>query len=68
MVATHCYERDLFMRKVTIKLEMRMLMSVNEDIEIAEVIDELDYRFNDTTTVADVLDTEIIDYEVIDSR
>ena len=55
------------MRKVTIKLAMRVVMSVDEGIEISQVVDELDYQINDTTTAADILDTEIIGYEVVDS-
>ncbi len=55
------------MRKVTIKLEMRIVMSVDEGIEISKVVNELDYQVNDTTTAADILDTEIIGYEVVDS-
>jgi len=55
------------MRKVTLKLEMRIVMSVDEGIEISEVINELDYQVNDTTTAADILDTEITGYEVVDS-
>jgi len=56
------------MRKVTIKLEMRIMMSVDEGIEISEVVNELDYQVNDTTTAADILDTEITGYEVVDSK
>jgi len=55
------------MRKVTIKLEMRVVLSVDEGIEISEVVNELDYQVNDTTTAADILDTEITGYEVVDS-
>ena len=55
------------MRKVTIKLAMRVVMSVDEGIEISQVVDELDYQINDTTTAADILDTEITGYEVVDS-
>ena len=55
------------MRKVTIKLAMRVVMSVDEGIEISEVVNELDYQVNDTTTAADILDTEITGYEVVDS-
>ncbi|MFH1615387.1 MAG: hypothetical protein ABIG61_09935 [Planctomycetota bacterium] len=55
------------MRKVTIKLEMRVVMSVDEGIEISEVVNELDYQVNDTTTAADILDTEIAGYEIVDS-
>lgn len=56
------------MRKVTIKLEMRVVMSVDEGIEIAEVVNQLDYQVSDTTTAADILDTEITDYEIVDSK
>ena len=56
------------MRKVTIELEMRVVMSVDESVEISEVVNELDYQINDTTSTADILDTEITDYEVIDSK
>ena len=55
------------MRKVTIKLQMRVVMSVDEGIEISQVVNELDYQLNDTTTAADILDIEITDYEVVDS-
>ena len=56
------------MRKVTLKLEMRIVMSVNEGVEISNIVDELDYQVNDTTTAAEVLDTEITGYEVVDSQ
>lgn len=56
------------MRKVTIELEMRVVMSVDEGVDISDVVNELDYQINDTTSTADILDTEITDYEVIDSK
>jgi len=56
------------MRKVTLNLTMQVVLSVNEGVEISEVIDELDYCITDTTTAADVLDTEITGYEIIDSK
>ena len=56
------------MRKVTVKLELRIVMSVDKGIEISEIVNELDYHVNDTTTTADILDTEITDYEVVDSK
>ena len=56
------------MRKVTVKLEMRLVMLMDEGIEVSEVINELDYEIKDTTTRADILDTEITGYEVVDSK
>ncbi|MHC4329985.1 MAG: hypothetical protein ACYSWW_17860 [Planctomycetota bacterium] len=56
------------MRKVTVKLEMRLVMLVNEGVEVSDVVNELDYEVEDTTTSADILDTEITGYEVVDSK
>jgi hypothetical protein len=56
------------MRKVTVKLEMQLVMLVDEGIEISQVVNELDYKVTDTTTAADILDTEITGYEVVDSK
>lgn len=56
------------MRKVTVKLDLEVVMSVNEGIEIAEVIQELDCRLIDTTTEADVIDVQIVNHEIIDSK
>ena len=56
------------MRKVTVKLEMCLVMMVNEGVEISDVVNELDYKVEDTTTAADILDTEITGYEVVDSK
>ena len=56
------------MRKVTIRLEMRLVMSVDDGVEISEVVSELGYTVNDTTTAAYILDTEITGYEVVDSK
>lgn len=56
------------MRKVTVKLEMRLVMLVDEGVDISQVVNELDYKVNDTTAAADILDTEITDYEIVDSK
>ena len=56
------------MRKVTVKLKVRLVMSVDEGVEISDVVNELDYQINDTTTAADILNTEITDFEVEDSK
>ena len=56
------------MRKVTVKLEFQVILSVNEGIEIAEVINELDYELTDTTTAADIIDAQMINFEILDSK
>ena len=62
------HRQEIEVRKVTVKLQMRIVMSVDEGVEISEVVNELDYEVNDTTTAADILDTEITGYEVVDSK
>jgi len=56
------------MRKVYVELKVKMVVNMDEGVEIKEVVDELQYSFSDTTGKADVLDTEILDYEVTDSK
>jgi hypothetical protein len=60
--------QETVMRKVTVKLEMRRVMLVDEGVEISQAVNELDHNVSDTTTAADILDTEITDYEVVDSK
>ena len=56
------------MRTVTVKVEAKLIMKVDEGVEVSEVIDEMEYSFVDTTTRANIEDAEITDYEVVDSR
>lgn len=55
-------------RKVVVEIKVKLLIRADEGQEISEVIDEMDYSFEDTTGGADIEDTEILDYEITDSR
>ena len=56
------------MRTVTVKVEVKLTMKVDEGVDISEVISEMEYIFSDTTTKATIEDAEITDFEVVDSR
>ncbi len=56
------------MRTVNVKLEVSLTIKADDDVDISEVINEIDYDFSDTTTKATVEDVNIEDYEVVDSR
>lgn len=56
------------MKKVTVMLKIRVAMSMNDGIEVSDVVNELDYSLFDTTTTADILDYEIVDFDVTDSK
>lgn len=55
-------------RTVTVEVKVKLTMKVDEGTEVAEVVQELDYNFEDNTGHATIEDTEILDYDVKDSR
>jgi hypothetical protein len=55
-------------RKVYVEVKVRLILRVDEGEEISHVMDELDYSFSDTTGKAQVDDTEILDYDITDSK
>jgi uncharacterized protein YoaH (UPF0181 family) len=57
------------MRTVTVNVVVKIRMLMDEGIEVGDAIDEMDYAFNPSEDrSATVEDTEIIDYEVVDSK
>lgn len=54
--------------KVHVKVEIDLYIVVDEDQDIGEVLDEMEYDFTDTTGGATIEDTNILGYEVTDSR
>jgi type IV secretory pathway component VirB8 len=55
-------------RKVTVRVTFNLKLSVDEGVEVSHVLNEMDYSFSDTTTSADVLDSNMTDFEVVDSK
>ena len=56
------------MRKLYINMKIRVIVQADDGVDIGEVLDEMDYNLNSHTEGADVLDTEITDYEITDSK
>lgn len=56
------------MRKVTVEVKVKIDISMDEGIEVSEVINEMAYDFTSGTSKADFLDTEILNFEIKDSR
>lgn len=57
------------MRTVTVNVIVKIRMRIDEGIEVGDAIDEMDYEFNPSNDHAvSVEDTEILSYEVIDSK
>ena len=56
------------MRKVYVEAKVRIIINVDEDIEIDDVLSEMDYNFKSNTDGADIHDTEIEGWEITDSK
>jgi hypothetical protein len=56
------------MRKVYMNVMVRVIVEMEEGVEVEDVVNEFDYNFISTVDNADVVDTEILDFEVIDSK
>lgn len=56
------------MRKVYIEMKVKIVVNANEDVDIGQVVQECDYNFLSQTIGADIVDTEILDWEITDSK
>lgn len=56
------------MRKVYVDVKLSLVIRADEDSNFEEIMNELDYNFQDTTGKANVEDMEIRDYDIIDSK
>jgi len=54
-------------RKVYLKIEVSVILNVDDDMEVSKVIEEIDYNF-DSGEGFDVLDTQLRDYEITNSK
>lgn len=57
------------MRKVYIELKFRVILDVEEGVSVDDIVGELDYsidyNFDERATV---IDTEMVDFEITDSK
>jgi len=53
-------------KKVTVDVTVRMTIVANDDANISEIIDDMDYEFTLNSDEVDLTDTEITNQELID--
>jgi hypothetical protein len=56
------------MRKVYVELKVRVILNIEEGIELQRVISELGHEFSEGTGLADIEYTEITGFEIQDSK
>lgn len=55
-------------RKVYVNVTTRLIIEVEEGVEIDDVIQDMDYNFTSKTDNAEIVDTEIREHEVTDAK
>ena len=55
-------------RKVYVNVTTRLIFRVDEGQSIYEVLENMDYSFTSDSDNADIEETEIIDWEIVDSK
>lgn len=55
-------------RKVYVEAKVKLIVRADDDADIDNVLSEMDYSFSDTTGKADIEDTEILDWDITDSK
>ena len=56
------------MRKVYVTVKTRLIISMDEGVSVEGVLENMDYSFSSSTEGADIIDTELVDWNVIDSK
>ena len=46
----------------------RLILNLDEGTEVSQVIENMDYHFTSQTEECEITDTEIIDYDITDSK
>lgn len=55
-------------RKVYVEVKARLIIDMDEGIKVSEVIEEMSYDYDSRTDGANIIDMEIRDFEVTDSK
>ena len=56
------------MRKCYVKVEFNLIISMDEDANFEDIMNEMDYSFIETTGTGDILDSQMVDFVVEDSK
>jgi hypothetical protein len=56
------------MRKVYLEVKTKLILNLEEGVDISDVIDEMEYGFEPQPEHGELLDSEILEYDVKDSK
>ena len=55
-------------RKVFVKVQVNMILDMEEGVDVEDVLCDMDYSFHSQTENADIVDIEIEDWDIFDSK
>lgn len=55
-------------RKVYLEVKVRLIVDMEDGVEVDEFMSDMDYNFKSQTEGVDVVDMEIVDHEVTNSK
>ena len=55
-------------RKVYLEVKVRVILNLDDDTTVSKAMEEVDYDFRSNSKYFDVELTEILDYEITDSK
>jgi hypothetical protein len=56
------------MRKVYIELTTKIILNIEDNVDVNDVVNEMEYDFKIDSDQGEIVDTEILDYSIIDSK
>lgn len=55
-------------RRVVVEVKVKLIVDIDEGVSMDHVINNMDYNFIHDDHVSAIIDTEILDYDIIDSK
>ena len=55
-------------RRVVVELKIKVIMDIEEGVSVDNIVSDLDYNIDFSGEEASIIDTEITDFAVLDSR
>ena len=56
------------MRKIYVEVTCRVIINAEEGVPVEDILSDMDYEFKSNTEGADIVDTEITNWKIQDSK
>ena len=56
------------MKKVYIEITTKIILNIEDNVNVDDVVNEMEYDFKIDSDQGEIIDTEILDYSITDSK